>query len=198
MSTAEQNSPDAAAKRSPPLERSVARVCDEAGRFIEYWGFKAIHGRIWTLLALHRGPLSQSDIAQLLGVSRSLVSGAVAELVGYGLARPTGAHRNAPYEAIMDVWPTISDVLRSREWMLLEGARVALDGAIEEALYAREAGREARWDVDQMRTLLTMTELAQGLLKLLISIRAPQAAERFGGWLKRAGGLAVRLRKLTW
>ena len=117
--------------------------------------------------------------------------------MGYGLARPTGDHRNAPYEAIIDVWPTISDVLRSREWMLLEGARIALEGAIEEAEYNRATGTRSRWDVDRMRMLLTMTELAQGLLKLLISIRAPKAAERFGGWLKRAGGLAGKLRRFA-
>ncbi len=184
-------------KAVTPLERSVARVCDEAGRFIEYWGFKAIHGRIWTLLALHRRPLSQSEISQLLGVSRSLVSGAVSELVGYGLAKSVGSHRNAPYEAVMDVWPTISDVLRSREWMLLEGARVALDGAIEEAQYARDTGQATRWDIDRMLMLLSMTEMAQGLLKLLISIRAPRAAERFGGWLKGAAGIAIRLRRFA-
>ncbi|MCO4746858.1 MAG: HTH domain-containing protein [Proteobacteria bacterium] len=184
------------AKKTQPLERSIARVCDEVGRFIEYWGFKAIHGRIWALLVLHREPLSQSEIAQLLNVSRSLVSGAVSELVGFGLAKPVDDHRNAPYEAVMDVWPTVTDVLRSREWMLLERSRMALDGAIEEVESLQAGGESSRWNLDRMRTLLEMTELAQSLLKLLISIRAPRTAERFGGWLKGAAQLAMGLRGL--
>ena len=109
-----------------PLARSVLQVGQAAGSFIEYWGFKAIHGRIWTVLALHIEPLSQTEICELLGVSRSAVSTAMAELVEFGLVRPVDGHRHAPYEAILDIWPAVAEVLRSREWMLLESARVAL------------------------------------------------------------------------
>jgi hypothetical protein len=180
-----------------PLTRAVLQVAQAAGAFIEYWGFKAIHGRIWTLLALHREPLPQSEIADLLGVSRSLVSSAIAELTEYGLVRAVDEHRNAPYEAVIDIWPTIADVLRSREWMLLEGARVALEAAIEEAEIAAAAplpGEPLRWDVDRLRMLLSLTEMAQGFLKMVIALRMPRAPENLGGWLGRAQNLVARLR----
>ena len=54
------------------LEKRVLHVADRAGAFIEWWGFKAIHGRVWTLLALRKSPMPQSMIAQTLGVSRAL------------------------------------------------------------------------------------------------------------------------------
>ena len=188
--------PDAAPERGDPVTRRILAVCDAAGAFIEYWGFKAIHGRVWTLLALHREPLSQVDIAETLGVSRSLISGAMGELLDFGLVRPVSDHRNAPYEASMDVWSTISDVLRDREWMLLERARVALEAAVEEtSLRADEAGT-AQWDPRRLENLLAMTELAQALLKMLIAIRMPRSIEGFGDWLGRARGLLETVRRL--
>jgi DNA-binding transcriptional regulator GbsR (MarR family) len=168
------------------VTRRVLEVCDAAGAFIEYWGFKAIHGRVWTLLALHRTPMSQVEVAELLGVSRSLISGAVAELVEYGLVRPTHDHRNAPYEAVMDVWATISEVLRNREWMLLERSRNAMEAAIEEI---QLSGDQTQWELSRLKNLLAMTELAQALLKMLISIRVPTSLEGFGDWLTRARSL---------
>lgn len=178
-----------------PLTRAVLQVAQAAGNFIEYWGFKAIHGRIWTLLALHREPLPQTDVADLLGVSRSLVSTAMAELLEYGLVRAVDEHRNAPYEAVIDIWPAIADVLRSREWMLLEGARVALEAAIEEAEIAGSNPQaELRWDLDRLRMLLSLTEMAQGFLKMVIALRLPRAPEGFGGWVGRAQSLVARLR----
>ncbi len=179
---------------SDPLSLRIRQVCDAVGNFIEYWGFKAIHGRIWTLLALSTEPLSQLEIADFLEVSRALVSAAVAELVEHGLIRPVGDRRKAPYEAVTDVWPTISDVLREREWMLVETARVALEGAIEEAELAPE--RRARFSVERLRFLLRMTELAQAFLRLLIGLRMPQRLESIGGWLKDTAKFLRGLRSL--
>lgn len=194
-------------RRAPSEERSsrvtdrstrrVLQVCDAVGAFIEYWGFKSIHGRVWALLALRTQPMPQSEIAQVLGVSRSLISGSVAELMTHGLVRPVGGHRNAPYEAVMDFWPTIADVLRGREWMLLERARMALEGAIEEVERAAELGEPPVYDLGRMKVLLALTELGQSLLRLLISVRTPRAPERLGSWLKSTVSTVHRLRKLV-
>ena len=177
------------------VRRRVLGVADAVGEFIAYWGFKAIHGKVWTLLALSTRPLTQIEIARTLGVSRSLISGSISELVRLGLARPVRDERNAPYEAVIDVWPTISDVLRSREWMLIEGARVALEAAVDEAMVAEraEAGAAADWSVERMRFLLKMTEVAQTFIRLLLRIRVAPAVEAFSGWLAKAAGLVSRL-----
>lgn len=173
------------------LDKRVLKVCDEVGSFIEYWGFKAIHGRVWTLLAISDGPLSQIEIAERLGVSRSLISTVMSELVEYGLVRAVSQHRNAPYEAVIDVWPTISDVLRQREWMLLESARNSLEAAREEA---ELAGEGHAYRIERIQLLLTMTELAQALLKVLIAIRMPRSLDGFSDWITRAGTLVKSLR----
>jgi len=177
------------------MERRVLAVCDAAGNFIEYWGFKAVHGRIWTLLALRGTPMAQSDVARFLGISRSLVSGTMSDLTDRGLVRAISDERNAPYEAVIDVWPVISEVLRGREWMLVEQARVALDAAIEEAELMAASGEPVQWDVSRMKVLASMTEMAQGFLQMLIRLRVPQAIDGLGGWVSKAAGFLMRLRK---
>ncbi|MBM4376844.1 MAG: hypothetical protein FJ095_17315 [Deltaproteobacteria bacterium] len=179
-----EESTEAPRGRTPTdrLSVRVRQVCDAVGSFIEYWGFKAIHGRIWALLALSTAPMTQVEVADFLDVSRSLVSGAMAELLEHGLVRPTADHRNAPYVAVVDVWPTISDVLRGREWMLVESARVALEGAIEAVEMSSDM--PPRFAVERMRFLLRMTEIAQTFLRILMNLRVPRKLEGLGGWLK--------------
>ncbi len=175
------------------LTRRVLAVCDAVGDFIAYWGFKAVYGRVWALLALSDRPLTQAAIAESLGVSRSLISGAIAELRSLGLVCPVRDHRNAPYEAILDVWPTISEVLRGREWLMLERARGALEAAIEEAELLEKAGRPMPYDLGRMRLILSMTEAAQSLLRLLIGLRMPTSIEGFGRWFTTAASVVRRL-----
>ena len=189
--------PDNGDTRYQRLEKRVLRVCDSAGAFIEWWGFKAIHGRVWTLLALKGAPMTQSKVAQTLGVSKALVSTAVSELSDFGLVRPIQDHRNSPYEATIDVWPTISDILRTREWMLMESARVALESAIEEAKTQREAGVEPAFDLERMKILLTMTEAAQGFLKTIVGMRLPKPIEGLAGWAGKAAALVRSFRPIV-
>ena len=178
------------------LERRIGHVCEATGDFIAWWGFKSIHGRVWALLALSREPVSQAEISRALDVSRALVSGAVAELVEYGLVRPTGDHRLAPYEAVMDIWPVIADVMRRREWMLVERTRVSLEAALIEAEVAVELGEEIPYDVERMRLILGLTEMAQAFLKILMALRVPRSLDAMTGWLGRASRLTARFKQL--
>lgn len=178
------------------LERRVLRVCEATGDFIAWWGFKSIHGRIWALLAMSRDPLSQAEISRTLGVSRALVSGAMSELSDFGLVRSSGGHRLAPYEAVMDIWPVIADVMRRREWMLVERARVALEAAIVEAEVAQQIGEDLPYDVERMRLILGLTETAQAFLKILMALRVPRSLDAMSGWLGHASRLTTRFKQL--
>lgn len=178
------------------LQRRILRVCEATGEFIAWWGFKSIHGRVWALLALSRGPLSQADISRTLGVSRALVSGAISELTEFGLVRSDGDHRLAPYEAVMDIWPVIADVMRRREWMLVERARVALEAAIVEAEVAKQLGEEVPYDLDRMRLILGLTETAQAFLKILMALRVPRSLDAMTGWLGHASRLTTRFKQM--
>lgn len=174
---------------SDRLDHRVQQVCSAAGTLIEYWGFKSILGRTWAYLALRGHPVAQTDVADALGVSKSLVSSAITELVGYGVVRQVGEGRNAPYEAVMDVWPTITDILRQREWMLLESTRMALEQAEEEA----HAGGPAGYDPSRIQLLKAMIESIQRLLGILISLRMPDTHAGVQSWLETATALIESL-----
>lgn len=175
------------------LTSRVVAVCDAVGDFIDSWGFRSIHGRVWTLLALSNRPLAQAEVAERLGVSRSLVSMAVTELAGFGLVHATGPERQAPWSANLDVWPIITDVLRSREWMLMERARLALEAAHNEAEYRQRVGEPLEWDARRIRWLLLMTEFAQTTLRAIMNVRIPRSVDALSTWLGRAGRAVERL-----
>lgn len=177
------------------MQERVFDVCDAVGAFIETWGFKSIHGRVWTLLALSNRPMAQAQIASELGVSRSLVHLTIGELQEFGLVRHTSDQRNAPYEARIDVWPTITAVLRKREWMLIESARVALEALRQDVGYEVRSGRPAPYDLRRIEVLLLMTEVAQASLKGILALRIPESVEGFASWLRRAREVADGLER---
>lgn len=177
---------------SERMERRIIQVCDASGSLVEYWGFKSIMGRVWTLLALRDGPMHQTRIADTLGVSRSLVSGTITDLMQYGLVRAVGEGRNAPYEAVVDVWPAVTDVLRTREWILLETARMALEAALEEV----QASPPSGYSLARIRFLLGMVKAVQSLLNLVLSVRRPGATAGLKGWVGTMKSLIDNLRSV--
>ena len=179
-------------------DKLIVEVCDSVGQFIAWWGFKAIHGRVWTMLALSTYDLTQAELARRLGVSPALVSGAIHELQAYGLVRQvdSGQGRSTAWQAVMDVWPVIGDVLRNREWVMVETARSALEAALEEVELAQGEG-ELDYDPGRLRVLLALTETAQAMLHMLVSLRVPRQAEHLGESLVKASALLRALRGLS-
>lgn len=178
------------------LDRRIVEVCNRLGSFIEWWGFRGIDGRVWALLAIRATPMSQADIARNLDVSRSLVHAAINELEEYGLAERTGDDRFAPWKANVDVWPVITQVLRVREWMMLEEIRVAIDAAIAEAEEVRRKSGEEPWSIKRLYLLRALTEMAQEFLRVILSIRD---AEQRAGWrdtFRRASQIVTDLRQV--
>lgn len=178
-----------------PLTQRIVEVSDQIGAFIEYWGFRAIHGRVWTLLALTDRPLAQIDIASLLGVSRALVHSAVTELEEWELVRRTGTNRRAPIEANTDVWPVILSVVRQREWAMLEAVRLSIDAALVAAqLHERSTG-QTPFSTERLRELAQLTELAQSFLKALLSLPTSEETRGVRGVIRTATGLLNRVRR---
>ena len=60
------------------------------GAFIEYWGFRNIHGRVWGTIYLSNKPMSTPEIVERLDVSKALISGAINELLDHGLIERVG------------------------------------------------------------------------------------------------------------
>lgn len=104
-------------KPSPELED----VANQVGGFIEYWGFKHVHGRLWAHLFLAGKPLDANQLIERLHVSKALVSLSIADLLEYDVIRVVGKsdRGTTQYECTPDLTSVIGNVLRKRERRLL-------------------------------------------------------------------------------
>ncbi len=175
---------ESADERMPePLQRAVLAACDAAGAFIEYWGHKRAHGRVWAWLALSARPYTQAELVRTLGMSKAAVSQTMSELEALGLVRRTGTQRTAPWVAELDFWGVVAEQLRRREWVLIDEARTALMRVRDEALVTDPEGRWFR--IDQVENLLALTEMALSFLRMIMALRTPEPAETTTTWFQR-------------
>lgn len=140
-------------KTPPELEE----LSEQIGNFIEYWGFKRIHGRIWTQLYLSRQPLSAGELIRRLKVSKALISMSLTDLLEYEVVREVGKGERGTllYEANPDLMGVIMNVLRTRERRMISRILVA-----HKHLKALKAGDRQAFSIDDER-LERMGELIQ-------------------------------------
>ena len=50
----------ATVRSSGETDAAIVEICDAVGAFIKYWGFKEVHGRVWTYMVLHSQAVSQA------------------------------------------------------------------------------------------------------------------------------------------
>jgi DNA-binding transcriptional regulator GbsR (MarR family) len=156
-------------KRWSPEAEDVA---DLVGQFIEYWGFKRIHGRIWTCLFLSPRALTATDLVDRLQVSKALISLSLSELLEFQVIeetpeRPAGPGRRKGYRVNPRITEVITQVLRGREQRLL--GRIA---ASITTLARSPEDELIRHDVSPLRIerLATMTQEASQALDAIISL----------------------------
>ena len=109
--------PDQNIRIPPELEDVVNQI----GEFIQYWGFKNVHGRIWVHLFLTSEPLTASDLIERLKISKALVSMSINDLIDYDVIQTVGksSRGSTLYRANPDVISVIENVLRKRERRML-------------------------------------------------------------------------------
>jgi HTH-type transcriptional regulator, glycine betaine synthesis regulator len=165
-------------KRKAP-ETPLDTVAERIGAFIEYWGFKKIHGRIWAHVFLADGPIGTDELIRRLRVSKALMSMSIADLMAYDVIReagkgPRGVMR---YSANPDVTEVIFNVLRARERRML--------ASITEAFgELRKQPDASGLDRSRLESLGELVELAEHALDSFTDLDAP------------LGGLTGRLRIL--
>ncbi len=103
----------------PELEDVVNRM----GEFIEYWGFKNVHGRIWAHLFLAGQPLDSHCLTARAGISKALLSMSLNELLEYDVVQTVGKSKSGAvrYDTNQDLATVIAGVLRKRERRILSG-----------------------------------------------------------------------------
>ena len=116
-------------------------LADQVGEFIGYWGFKKVHGRIWTHLFLSEQPLDAAQIIERLGISKALVSISLKDLSEYHVISEVGrsARGTTLYTANPQIAEVILNVLRQREKQMLAKIQLAHRGLKELPELARAA-----------------------------------------------------------
>ena len=137
------------------------------GEFIQYWGFKKIHGRIWAHIYTSATPLDSQTLITRLKVSKGLMSLAMRDLLEYEVIQPvsTGKHGVTFYEANPDLMFVITNVLRKREAVMIS----AVSSCVERLTSKNEKElANSRIDLTKLDNIKKMTDSAQGLLELFI------------------------------
>lgn len=152
----------------------VQLIADTVGQLMEFWGFKHIMGRLWTILFLSSRPLSAPELAERLHSSSGGISMALHDLMTWGAIRKVclPQSRKDHYVAENNIWKLVSRVLSEREGRRIEAALDSMDLALgslkKEANSPPQKPEETRFQIERLEELQKLGELARKLLKLLI------------------------------
>lgn len=152
-------------------------LADKVGEFIQYWGFKKVHGKIWCHLFLSKRPLDAQYFIERLSISKALVSQTLSELKDYKVIIECGKgeRKTTVYCSNPELTEVIFGVLRAREKKMLCQTFAAfrlLDDLSDERLEREEIDRA------KLQRLGTMIRFAE---RFLCSVLAFEKLD-FGQW----------------
>ena len=148
-------------------------VADAVGALMEFWGFKRVMGRLWTLLYLQDDALTAAELCEQLAISTGAASMTLTELEHWGVVRRSrkAGDRREYFEAETDIWRMVSRVLRERELVQVERALDIFEKA--RALLAQKVppGEYARVEMvnERIGRLADLARLGRGLLTAIVS-----------------------------
>lgn len=154
--------------KNSELPTEVQNLADLVGQFIQYWGFKKIHGEIWAHIWLAKTPIDATTLVKRLGVSKALVSLAIKDLIQYDVIKTfsEGDRRKILLIPNKDVHAIIINVLKSRESKLIEQI---LESQNQLEKCSEDKIKSGDIDLQQLESMKAMTVMAQIALDTLIS-----------------------------
>lgn len=111
-------------KQLPELDA----LSTQLGELIHNWGFKRIHGRIWSRLFLSTRPLDAADLIEQLDISKALVSISLRELLDLKAVQEAGRSDRGTnlFRANQDLNAIYLEVLKQRERRMLKTTHATL------------------------------------------------------------------------
>lgn len=155
-------------RRVPPELEDVA---NQVGEFIEYWGFKNIHGRIWVHIFLSEELLDASELIERLGVSKALISMSISDLIEYDVIHVAGktSRGTVTYASNPNLLNVIMNVLRKRERRML--ARFSAATRLLKSLPKSQPDRSISVDAARVESLAEMAQTAESLLDAMLQLK---------------------------
>ncbi len=151
-------------------------LADEVGELVYNWGFKRVHGRIWTHLFLSNRPLDASDLVKRLDISKALISISLRELIDLKLIAeigksPKGTHL---YRTNPDLVRVFLNILKLREKILFSKVSTAYD-TIENM--SSEAKQKSEISEARMREFKKLVTNADATLDQVINLGSNEIAQ---------------------
>lgn len=156
-------------------QRALGLAAETMGELVDFWGFKASTGRIWTLLYLHTKALPADVIAEELNLSTGAVSMGLAELMQWSLVarEPMPEARKRHYRAETDIWGIIRRIVRERELRLVGRSVQAFDTAVKElerAVTEGDDSEETAFMLERLRGLRDLAKMGYSLVENLAEL----------------------------
>jgi len=152
------------------------RVAEVIGGLMEFWGFKAVMGRLWTILYLSPEPLSAAELGERLQASTGAVSMALADLQKWGVVKKAWrpGERRDFYEPETSIWKMVTRVFRERELAFVRAAIEAFETTRKQLAKLRASSdgdtkKRIKFIDGRLSSLLTLSRIGEGLLMMLSS-----------------------------
>jgi DNA-binding transcriptional regulator GbsR (MarR family) len=99
----------------------VEYLAELVGEFIQFWGFKKIHGKIWLHLYLNEQPMDAAALMAKLNVSKALISISLNGLLDFDVIIEEGLSEGGTrlYVANPNLNSVVNHVLRQREKIMM-------------------------------------------------------------------------------
>jgi DNA-binding transcriptional regulator GbsR (MarR family) len=158
------------------IRAAELRVAEVIGGLMEFWGFKAVMGRLWTILYLSPEPLSAADLGERLQASTGAVSMALADLQKWGVVIKTWrpGERRDFYEPETSIWKMVTRVFRERELAFVRASIESFESTRKLLAKLRSAAdgdtkKRIKFIDGRIASLLTLSRIGEGLLMMLSS-----------------------------
>lgn len=147
-------------------------VADAVGALMEFWGFKRMMGRVWTLLYLRNEAVTAAELCEELAISTGAASMTLAELEHWGVvhrSRKAGDRREY-FESENDVWKMVSRVLRERELVQVERALEVFERVRAQLGRSMGTGEQTRLRLlgERLGRLADLARLGRALLSAVV------------------------------
>lgn len=146
---------------------SYARTLISVGQFMQYWGFKEVHGQVWACIFLAETPVNANYLIERLKLSKAAISLALKELIKYDviLELEKTQPSTRKYVSNPDLAKVILNVLRMREKEMLKNI-VQTVGELSE--FKGDELKEHNVSKEKAVALKNMSQGAQGVLEEIL------------------------------
>jgi DNA-binding transcriptional regulator GbsR (MarR family) len=152
--------------KSGQISKELTAFINSVGDFIQYWGFKQIHGKTWALIYLYHRPLSSQELKDILNISKAQLSKTIKTLEQYKLISTDGSGENGVYfyKAEMDFMKAIMQVLKTREAKFIDEALKNIKSL---------TGTKFKHEINQtnLAKLQSIVKMADGGLKSILNFK---------------------------